>query len=95
MIWHQTGIVYQARGRAGSSGGCLPGNRLQLMCELGDIARQARTLNQLGSLYKDVLGRLEEAAAFYQQAVNKSVENGDISKEGLYATQSCRYTAEA
>jgi tetratricopeptide (TPR) repeat protein len=50
---------------------------------LGDIAGQASTLNQLGNLYKDVLGRLEEAAAFYREAADKYVQIGDTAKEGI------------
>jgi len=47
------------------------------------VAGQAKTLNQLGSLYNN-LGRLEESAAFFQQAVDKSVEYSDVSKEGVF-----------
>ena len=50
---------------------------------LGDVAGQAITLGQLGNLYGDVLDRPEDAAAFYQQAADKSVEIGDVAKEGL------------
>ena len=35
---------------------------------------QASTLVQLGNLYDDVLGRPEEAVAFYRQAADKYVE---------------------
>jgi tetratricopeptide (TPR) repeat protein len=41
-------------------------------------------LNQLGILYKDIPGHLEEAAGFFEQAVEKSVEIGDVSSEGFY-----------
>ena len=37
---------------------------------------------QLGNLYDDVLGRPEEAAAFYRQAADKYVEIGDAANEG-------------
>ena len=50
---------------------------------LGNVAGQASTLNQLGNLYDDFFNRPEEAAAFYRQAVDRSVESGDVAKEGL------------
>jgi tetratricopeptide (TPR) repeat protein len=53
------------------------------MVQLGDVYGQARTLNQLGTLYMDTLGRLEEASTFFQQTVEKSVQSGDISMEGV------------
>jgi tetratricopeptide (TPR) repeat protein len=55
---------------------------LALAVQLGDVARQARTLAQLGMLYDDALGRTEEAAAFLRQAVDKYVEIGDAAGEG-------------
>jgi tetratricopeptide (TPR) repeat protein len=49
---------------------------------LGNIDGQASTLNQLGILYDDDLGRTEEAVAFLRQAVDKSIESHDLAKEG-------------
>ena len=43
--------------------------------------RRARCSN-LGTLYDDVLGRTEEAAAFFRQAADKYVEIGDVANEG-------------
>ncbi len=36
----------------------------------------------MGNLYIEAFGRLEEGAAFFSQAVDKSVEGGDVAKEG-------------
>jgi tetratricopeptide (TPR) repeat protein len=82
VSWHQTGMVYQRAGQPEAAEDAYR-KSLAIKVRLGNVAGQASTLNQLGNLYKDVLGRLEEAAAFYQQAVDKSVESGDIAKEGL------------
>ena len=82
VVWHQTGLVYQ---RAGQPEAAEDAYRKSLAIEvrLGNIAGQARTLGQLGNLYNDVLGRSEEVAAFYRQAVGKYVEIGDLAKEGM------------
>jgi hypothetical protein len=56
---------------------------LAIKVRLGNVAGQADTLNQLGNLYQYVLGRLEEAAAFYRQAADKYVQIGDTAGEGL------------
>ena len=52
---------------------------LAISVRLGDVARQASTLVHLGNLYGHVLGRPEEAAAFYRQAADKYVEIGDAT----------------
>ena len=57
---------------------------LAIAMQVGDVGHQANTLNELGILYQEIPGRLEEAAGFFQQAVNKSVETGDITSEGFY-----------
>ena len=51
---------------------------------LGNVAGQASTLNQLGTLCDGLLGRTEEAVAFYRQAVDKYVEIRDVAAEGRY-----------
>jgi tetratricopeptide (TPR) repeat protein len=49
---------------------------------LGNVAGQAKTLGQLGNLYKNALDRLEDAAGFYRQAAKKFVEGRDVASEG-------------
>ncbi len=81
VIWHKTGIVYQAAGQPDAAEEAYR-QALALWVRLGDVAGQARTLAQLGNLYLLVLGRPEEAAAFYRQAADKYVEIGDTANEG-------------
>ncbi|HEX5965754.1 MAG TPA: tetratricopeptide repeat protein, partial [Pyrinomonadaceae bacterium] len=57
---------------------------LAIAMQVGDVGQQANTLNELGILYQEMPGRLEEAAGFFRQAVNKSVETGDVTSEGFY-----------
>jgi tetratricopeptide (TPR) repeat protein len=80
-IWHQTAMVYQ---KAKEPEGAEDAYRKSLAIEvrLGNVAGQASTLGQLGNLYDDVLGRPEQAVAFYQQAAAKYVELGDEAGEG-------------
>jgi len=82
VSWHQSGVVYQHAGEPEAAEDAYR-KSLAIEVQLGNITGQARTLTQLGNLYKDVLGRLEEAAAFYKQAVNKSIESGDVLKEAI------------
>lgn len=82
VIWHQTGIAYQHAGQPEAAEDAYR-QSLAIEVRLGNVAGQARTLGQLGNLYNNVLGRPEEAVAFYQQAADKSVESGDVAKEGL------------
>lgn len=58
-------------------------NALAIMVQLRDIAGQASVLGVLGLLYSEYLHRPEEAVVFHRQAVDKSVEIGDVAKEGL------------
>jgi hypothetical protein len=59
-------------------------DELEIEVQLGDVAGQADTLNQLGNLYQQWdLGRLEEAAAFYREAADKCVQIEDSAKEGV------------
>jgi tetratricopeptide (TPR) repeat protein len=55
---------------------------LAITVRLGDVAGQAGTLNQLGSLYQYILDRSEEAAAFSRQAADKYVQIEDTAGEG-------------
>jgi tetratricopeptide (TPR) repeat protein len=82
VTWHQTGMVYQ---EAGQPEAAEDGYRKSLAIEvqLKNVAGQADTLLQLGSLHADVLGRPEQAVAFYRQTADKYVELGDAAKEGI------------
>ena len=82
VSWHQTGMVYQKAGQPEAAEDAYR-KSLAINVRLGNAAGQASTLNQLGNLYVTVFNRPEEAAAFYRQAVDKSVESRDVAKEGL------------
>jgi tetratricopeptide (TPR) repeat protein len=81
VFWHQTGRVYQEAGQPEAAEDAYR-KALAIEVRLGDVAGQASTLGQLGSLYGDQLGRTEEAVAFYRQAVDKYVEIRDVAGEG-------------
>jgi tetratricopeptide (TPR) repeat protein len=81
-IWHQTGIAYQQAGQPEAAEDAYR-KALAIKVRLGDVAGQATTLAQLGSLYGKTLGRHEEAAIFFRQAVDRSVESRDVAKEGI------------
>jgi tetratricopeptide (TPR) repeat protein len=55
---------------------------LAIEVRLSDVAGQAKTLNQMGNLYDDILGRTEEAISFYRLAADKHAENNDVAHEG-------------
>ena len=78
--WHQTGKVYQAMGEPEAAEDAY---RKALAMRHGNVAGQANTLGQLGSLYDDVLGRSEEAMTFYRQAAEKYVESHRFANEGM------------
>lgn len=82
VIWHQMGGAYLAAGQLEAAEDAYR-KSLAINVRLGNIVGQARTLVQLGTLYDDVLGRLEEAVAFYRQAADKYVEGRDLAKEGI------------
>jgi tetratricopeptide (TPR) repeat protein len=79
--WHQTGMAYQEAGEPEAAEDAYR-KSLAINVRLNNVAGQASTLNQLGNLYDDVLDRPEEAAAFARQALDKSIESGDVAKEG-------------
>lgn len=79
--WHQAGIVYQEAGQPEVAEDAYR-KSLTIKVRLGNVAGQANTLNQLGSLYGDILDRQDDAAAFYRQAADKYVDNGDTANEG-------------
>jgi tetratricopeptide (TPR) repeat protein len=81
ISWHQTGIAYQEAGEPQAAEAAYR-NSLAINVRLGNVARQASTLHQLGILYGDVLDRPEDAAGFYRQAADKFVEGRDVAREG-------------
>ena len=81
VIWHQTGMVYQQAGQPEAAENAYR-KALAIKVRLGDVAGQASTLLQLGSLYDEVLGQPGEAVAFYRQAADKCSDIGDIANEG-------------
>ena len=81
VFWHQTGMVYQKVGQAEAAEDAYR-QSLAISVRLGDVAGQASTLNQLGRLYDEALGRFEEAAVFLRQAAEKYVDLGDMAGEG-------------
>ena len=83
VISNQLGKAYQGLGNREAAEDMFR-ESLKIAERLGNVAGQASTLNQLGILYKDNPGHLEEAADFFRQAVEKSVETGDVSSEGYY-----------
>ncbi len=81
VSWHQTGILYQELGQPEAAEDAYR-ESLAIKVRLGNVAGQASTLNQLGILYDDDLGRTEEAVAFLSQAADKYVEIRDAANEG-------------
>jgi len=79
--WHRTGIVYQEAGQPEAAEDAYR-KSLAIGVRLGDVAGQAATLNQLGLLYGEYLGRTEESAAFFRQAADKYVEIRSAANEG-------------
>nr|VFK17491.1 MAG: Tetratricopeptide repeat-containing protein [Candidatus Kentron sp. LFY] len=82
--WNQTGMVYQKMGQPEAVGAAEAAYReaLAIHTRLGDAARQADTLFQLGILYDIALDRSEAAAGFFRQAVEKHMEIGNVAGEG-------------
>jgi tetratricopeptide (TPR) repeat protein len=81
VTWHQTGLAYQLAGQPEAAEDAYR-KSLAMKVQIGDVAGQASTLMQLGSLYDSVLGRSEQAVAFYRQAASKYTELGDEVNEG-------------
>lgn len=82
VIWHQTGIVYHEMGQPETAEDAYR-KSLTIDVRLGNAPGQASTLGQLGNLYDDVLGRPEQAVAFYRQAADKYRELGNAAREGV------------
>jgi tetratricopeptide (TPR) repeat protein len=81
VSWHQTGMVHQAARQLEAAEDAYL-KSLAIEVRLGNVTGQAGTLNQLGILYNDLLGRPEEAAAFYRQAADKYADIKDVVNEG-------------
>jgi tetratricopeptide (TPR) repeat protein len=80
-IWYQTGMVYEGLGQF-EAAEAASRQALAINVLLGDLAEQARTLLQLGTLYGEKLGRFEDAAAFFRQAADLFEQSGDAANEG-------------
>ena len=81
-VWHQIGIVHRDTGNYDEAEAAYR-RSLEIMTQTNNRAGQASSLGQLGNLYNDNLGRLEEAVTFYRQAADLNVELGDLRYEGV------------
>ncbi|MEN9864493.1 MAG: hypothetical protein RL748_83, partial [Pseudomonadota bacterium] len=81
--WHQTGMTHEAAGQAQQAEDAYR-QALAIFVRLGDIARQASTLGQLGNLFGQMPGRAEDAVLFYRQALEKAMAGGDTASEGIW-----------
>ena len=82
VSWHQTGMVYQEAGQPEAAEDAYR-KSLALEVRLGNVAGQAGTLSQLGTLYFGAPNRGEEAASFFRQAADKYAEIHDAGHEGM------------
>lgn len=80
--WHQIGMVYQKLRQPQAAEDAYR-HSLAIGTPLDDQAGRARTLGQLGNLYRDLLQQPEQAAAFYQQTAAIFRQLGDLVNEGL------------
>ncbi|MDS4025671.1 MAG: tetratricopeptide repeat protein [Candidatus Contendobacter sp.] len=80
VIWHQTGMAYQAAGQPEAAEDAYR-QALAIRVRLGDVAGQTGTLMHLGLLYDKRCP--EEAAAFFRQSADKCVEMRDLMHEGI------------
>ena len=81
IAWHHTGLVYQKIGQPEMAEDAYR-KSLEISVRLGEIAVEVKTLGQLGHLYGDSLGRIEDAITFLSQAADKYIEIGDTASEG-------------
>jgi tetratricopeptide (TPR) repeat protein len=81
VSWHQTGMVHEAAGQPQAAENAYL-KSLAIEVRLGNVSRQASTLNQLGNLYLNDLDRPEDAAGFFRLAANIYAESRDEAKEG-------------
>ncbi len=82
VVWHQTGMVYQVAGQPEAAEDAYR-KSLAIKVRLGNVAGQASTLSQLGSLYFAAPNRGEEAANFFRQAADKYAEIRNVGHEGI------------
>lgn len=80
MSWHQIGMVYQEIGQMEAAEDAYR-KSLAINVKIGNVAMQAGTLIQLGNLYKNALGHVEQSVLFYQQAADKFAEIGHLADE--------------
>ena len=80
VSWHQTGRVYQEAGQPEAAEDAYR-KSLAIKVRLGNVAGQAITLEQLGMVYDEQLGRTEEAVSFFRQAIDKYIECADVFNE--------------
>jgi len=79
--WHQIGMVHEEADQPEAAEEAY-NQSLAIQVRLGNLAGQARTLGQLGNLYKDALQRPEQAVAFFQRAGEIYETLGDTAGEG-------------
>lgn len=81
-IWHQIGTVYQEAGQYEAAETAYR-KSLEIKTRIADRGGQARSLGQLGVLYKEHSNRIEEAIAFERQAADIYVELQNLRFEGF------------
>ncbi len=81
-IWHQTGIVFQQAGQPEAAEDAYR-KSLAIKVRLGNVAGQASTLSQLGTLSFNSPNCGEEAASFFRQSADKYAEIRDAAREGV------------
>ena len=79
--WFHTGVVHQEAGQWEAAEESYQ-RSLEIAIRLGNVAAQASTLGQLGTLYDQSLDRPDEAQRFLRQAIDKYTEIGDLAREG-------------
>jgi tetratricopeptide (TPR) repeat protein len=80
-IWHQIGMAHQEAGEPRQAEDAYR-QSLAIKVQLGNLAGQASTLAQLGTLYAGPLARPEQAVLLYRQALDKTMASGDTAAEG-------------
>ncbi|MBK6995520.1 MAG: tetratricopeptide repeat protein [Lewinellaceae bacterium] len=80
--WHQIGIVHQRAGNYPAAENAYR-DSLAIKIREKDKAGEASSLNQLGNLYDDNMGRVEDAVQVYERAVGIYTELKDLRCESL------------